>query len=136
MALGLVLASCHLGMKWACTCDGKEMRFIRFEECRWSTVCCVAGLLVVVAVVLMKFNLHLLSVLYLSFSFSDVISPFFLSSLSFSPSVSCSCLWLVLFIFLYWPRVTMNATNEKQCFHHFVARPENEMTTSSHTQDF
>ena len=30
------------------------MRFTHFKECCWSTVCCVAGLLVVVALVLLR----------------------------------------------------------------------------------
>ena len=48
-----------LGMKWACTCAGKEMWFTHFGEWRWSTVCCFAGLLVVVVLFLLAIHFRL-----------------------------------------------------------------------------
>ena len=82
------------------------------KERRWSSVCCVAGLLVVVALVQMIINSRLVLVLSLSlshlfllsalsFSFSDLISLFFLCLLCLSS-----------FSLLFFLFISMDATIE------------------------
>ena len=56
--LGVSCASfVTLGMKWACTSCWEMVRCVpHAKKCRWNTGCGVAGLLVVVALVLIRTN--------------------------------------------------------------------------------
>ena len=92
------------------------------KDCCWNTICTVAGRLVVVAFLSMKINLELCWT-SLSHPFLPLISS--LRSFCFSSSVFLfpCCLFVFLFIshslslslhlFLSWPVLYMDATNEK-----------------------